>query len=306
MRIVLIGQAPFGAKVLEELLKRNADVAAVYGPEAPAPGQRVDPLRELAAQKGLPLFESRELRRPENLAKYKAFKPDLLVMAFVTTIIPEEVLAFPKLGAIQYHPSLLPKHRGRSAINWAIIQGDARTGLTIFWVDKGIDTGPILLQKTVDVAPNDTVGSLYFNKLFPMGVEAMIEAVELVRQSKAPKIPQDAAHATYEPPCDEANNLIDWQRPAQAVYNFIRGNNPQPGARTACKGASLKIFDAEFSAAPAAGQPGEVTGIDAKGVRIALKGGSLTALRVQPAGGGKVPAHEWAAKAGLKAGDRLG
>ena len=136
------------------------------------------------------------MRDPEVYEEFRKLKPDLNVLAFVTDIIPQRVLDLPRLGSIQYHPSLLPKHRGGSAINWAVINGETKTGLTIFWPDKGIDTGPILLQKEVEIGPDDTVGSLYFNKLFPLGVEALAESVQLVREGKAPRIAQDEAEAS--------------------------------------------------------------------------------------------------------------
>ena len=145
--------------------------------------------------------------------EFRALAPDLQVMAFVTLIVPAEFLSIPTHGTIQYHPSLLPRHRGRSAINWPIIAGETETGLSVFWPDGGIDTGDILLQKTTPIAPDDTLGSVYFERLFPMGVEALLEAVDLVAAGTAPRIPQDESLATYEGPCERANARIDWGKP---------------------------------------------------------------------------------------------
>ena len=139
-------------------------------------------------------------------------------MAYVTLLVPQPVLDAPKLGTIQYHPSLLPKHRGPSSINWPIIQGETETGITIFWPDEAFDEGPILLQKRVAIGPDDTLGSLYFNQLFPIGVDAMMEAIDLVRAGKAPRIEQDHAQATYESWCKKADARIDWSKPAAEVY----------------------------------------------------------------------------------------
>ena len=125
------------------------------------------------------------------LEQMRSLNADLCVMAYVTLLVPEPVLNAPRLGSIQYHPSLLPLHKGPSSINWPIIFGETKTGLSIFWPDEGLDTGPILLQKEVEIAPDDTLGSLYFNHLFPMGVAAMVEGVDLVRDGKAPRIEQD-------------------------------------------------------------------------------------------------------------------
>jgi len=180
MRIIIIGQATFGKEVLQTLSKKGEEIRGVYTPPD-VPG-RANPLKELAAKLGIPTFQPKEMRAPEVYAEYIRLKPDLNVMAYVTDIIPESILNYPKLGTIQYHPSLLPKHRGGSAINWAIINGETKTGITIFWPAKGIDTGPILLQKEVDIFPDDTVGSLYFNKLFPLGIEALAESIELIKR----------------------------------------------------------------------------------------------------------------------------
>jgi methionyl-tRNA formyltransferase len=305
MRIVLIGQQPFGESVLKRLLEAGHEVVGVAAPGT-REGARPDPLRAAAEAAGLPVLETRRLRRPEVFEQYVALEPDLNVMAFVTDIIRENVLTAPPLGTIQYHPSLLPRHRGISSINWAIIQGDATTGLTIFWVDAGIDTGPILLQKEVPIEPDDTVGSLYFNRLFPLGVDALVEAVELVRTDIAPRLAQDESKATYEPPCSEEQTRIDWSAPAGTVYNLIRGSNPQPGAVTQVNGKPLKIYDVEPVPQGVAATPGTVTAVDADGVLVALSEGGVRLKRVAVEGGAKVPAAEWAGAAGLTVGERFG
>ena len=190
MRIVLIGQAAFGAKTLEVLVERGDQVVAVYTPPD-GPGGRIDALKEAALAAEIPVFQPASYNDDGAFAQYRDLAPDLTVLAFVTDIIPERYLDLPTAGTICYHPSQLPRHRGASAINWAVIMGDTRTGLTVFWADGGIDTGPILLQKQIDIGPEDTTGSLYFNQLFPMGIEAIAESVDLVKQGKAPSIVQD-------------------------------------------------------------------------------------------------------------------
>jgi methionyl-tRNA formyltransferase len=214
------------------------------------------------------------------------------------------VLDAPKQGTFQYHPSLLPLHRGPSSINWPIIQGATRTGLTIFWPDEGLDEGPILLQKEIAIEPDDTLGSVYFNHLFPMGVDAMMESLELVKAGKAPKVAQDHEKATYESWCRKADARIDWSKPAQEVYNLIRGCNPAPGAWTRHGDTELQIFDSRLQ--PAAGiEPGFVAKVDDSTISIAANGGTIEAHRVRAKGGKKIGAGEYAREAGIEAGSRM-
>jgi len=225
-------------------------------------------------------------------------------MAYVTLFVPQNVIDLPTKGTIQYHPSLLPLHRGPSSINWPIIMGEKKTGLTIFWPDEGLDEGPVLLQKTVDIGPDDTLGSLYFDHLFPMGVDAMCEGVDLVRDGKAPSVPQDHSKATYESWCRKADGLIDWSKPADQVYNLIRGTNPQPGAWTTWQGNEVKIFDSRK--VDGSGAPGTVLAVDADSFTVAAQGGAVRVDRVRPHDDKKISAGAWAAKAGLAVGAKLG
>src|SRR2546421_8497219 len=200
MRIVVHGQQAFGKAVLEGLLKRGENVIAAYvAPEKE--GAKADPLKEAAQAAKLPVYQPASYRKPEVWDEFRALKPDLQVMAFVTLFVPEDFLKIPTKGSIQYHPSLLPRYRGPSAINWPIIKGETETGLSIFWPDNGLDTGDILLQKKTPISPDDSLGSIYFDRLFPMGVAAMLEAIDLVKAGKAPRTKQDESQASYEGWC---------------------------------------------------------------------------------------------------------
>lgn len=304
MRIVVNGQQAFGKAVLEALIERGEDVVAVYcAPDRP--GRPVDPLKEAALERGLPVLQPGAFKVPAVLEEFKSFAPDLGVMAYVVLLVPESILNAPTHGTIQYHPSLLPRHRGPSSINWPIIQGETKTGLTIFWPDKGLDTGPILLRKEVEIGPDSTLGSIYFDHLFPMGVAALLEAVDLVRAGTAPRIVQDEAKATYEGWCRKDDVRIDWNRPAQVVYNLIRGADPQPGAWTTHAGRTLQIYDSA-KLAIADGAPGEVIAVGEDGVTIAAADGGILAKRVRGEDGKKRPAQEYAEDIGLAPGTRLG
>tara|TARA_Y100000588_G_C14232326_1_gene915808 strand:+ start:107 stop:1021 length:915 start_codon:yes stop_codon:yes gene_type:complete len=304
MRIVLHGQQAFGKAVLEALKARGEEVVAVY--VAPDKGERSDPLKEAANAHGIPVYQPDSYRQSAVWDQFKSLAPDLCVMAFVTLIVPEEFLNIPTKGSIQYHPSLLPRHRGPSSINWPIIQGETTTGLSIFWPDNGLDTGPNLLQKTVSIDADDTLGTLYFDKLFPMGVKAIEEAVDLVRDGKAPRIAQDESQATYEGWCRSEDVEIDWTRPATDVYNLIRGADPQPGAWTTFQGEKLQIFSASKDVNDSEGVPGEVILLSDEGFSVSVKDGSITVKRVRRASGRKVSAHEFMEEAGLLRGAQLG
>lgn len=307
MRIVVHGQQAFGKSVLEALLERGEDVIAVYCAPDPKQGGRLDPLKEAALARHLPVYQPRSFRnKPEVWEEFAQLKADLCVMAYVTLFVPEEMLHLPTHGTIQYHPSLLPRHRGPSSINWPIIWGETQTGLTIFWPDNGLDTGPILLQKEVEILDTDTLGSLYFDRLYPLGVTALLEAVDLVRAGKAPKIVQDETQATYEGWCKAENVQIDWHKPLQEVWNLIRGADPQPGAWTAYDGASVQIYDAKKHIGATVGRPGEVTAISDASFTVAAADGQVEVLRVRSAGGQKISAAAFASSVGLHPGAQLG
>jgi methionyl-tRNA formyltransferase len=303
MRIALIGQAAFGADVFKGLWAQGRQVAGVFCP--PDRGSKVDPLKEAALAAGLPVFQPQRLKDPEAYDHMVSLNPDLAVLAFVTDIVPGKVLAVPKLGSICYHPSILPKYRGASAINWAVINGETKTGLTIFWVDAGIDTGDILLQKEVEVGPGDTTGEIYFNKLYPMGVAACIEAVDLIAQGKAPRIPQDHSRGTYDPPCDEKVAGLDWSKTGRAVFNFIRGCDPQPGATTTFRGEKVKLFNAKFLEESHAAQPGEILAVTDQGLKVAVSGAALLVTRFRTKELGKVKAPEFVQARQPRVGERF-
>ena len=308
MRIVVHGQQAFGKAVLEALLKRGENIVAVY--VAPTkPGQKADPLKEAALAASLPVHEPASYRSPEVREAFRAVKPDLQVMAFVTLFVPEDFLNIPTHGSIQYHPSLLPAYRGPSAINWPIIKGETETGLSIFWPDNGLDTGDVLIQKRTPISATDTLGSVYFDRLFPMGVEATLEAIDLVKAGKAPRIKQDEAKATYEGRCGPDNAHIDWGRPWQDIDRLIRGCNPAPGAWSKLDGATVKIFEAKPLPAKdpkgIGGKMGEIVAVEADGITVVCADGRFKVTRVQPADGKKVDAGEWAKSANVALKARL-
>jgi len=309
MRTAIVGQQDFGKAVLEAFLGRGDEVAGVFCAPEKA-GAKADPLKAVAQEKGLKVFQFASLRSPEAHEAMRSLDVDLGIMAFVLQFAPQEFVNIPRLGTIQYHPSLLPKYRGPSSINWPLIRGDAKTGLTIFRPSDGLDEGPVVLQKETLVGPDDTLGTVYFDRLFPMGVAAMLEAADLVLAGKHREVVQDEAQATYEGWCRKAEARIHWANHVDVVYNVVRGCNPAPGAWTLADGKELQIFDAKkhpvrtFGAVK--GKIGEVVEVNDKSFQVTAQGGRIEVLKAKLGDGKKVAAAELISSGAIKAGMILG
>jgi methionyl-tRNA formyltransferase len=309
VKIAIIGQQDFGKGVLEAFLKRGDDVAGVFCAPEKA-GARADPLRAAAEERKLKVFQFKSLRAPEAHEALKGLSVDLGIMAYVLQFAPDSFTQIPRLGTIQYHPSLLPKYRGPSSINWPIIRGDTRTGLTIFRPNEGLDEGPVVLQKECDIGPDETLGDVYFNKLFPLGIQAMLEAADLVHAGKHTERVQDESQASYEGWCRDAEARLNWANHVDFVYNTIRACNPAPGAWTTLNGQKVQIFDARKHLfrrfADVAGKIGEISAISESSFRVTAQGGAIEVLRARGADGKKVSGGEFARANGLSNGAVLG
>lgn len=303
MRIILIGQAAFAEKTLNKLRDKGEDVLAVFCPPDRVEG-KFDPVKKRAVELDIPVYQHRTMKGPEVLEKFQELDADLAVLAFVTQIVPPSVFNAPKLGSICFHPSLLPKYRGGSAINWTLINGEKKTGISWFWVDEGIDTGPLLVQKEVKIGPEETTGTLYFNKLFPLGIAAAGEAIDLIQAGNPPRIIQDESQANYDPLCRDEHSGIDWSQPAQTVFDHIRGCDPQPGASTTCQGQTIRLYDCSLQPAGGSATPGQVVAIGSGAVSIALKGGTVVAKKMRGESG-KIAAAELAGQIGIQVGSQL-
>jgi methionyl-tRNA formyltransferase len=309
MKIAIIGQQDFGKAVLEAFLARGDTVAGVFvAPEKE--GAKPDPMKLAAQEKGLKVFQFPSLKSSEATKAMKELDADIGIMAFVLQFAPQEFVKIPKKGTIQYHPSLLPKYRGPSSINWPIIRGDTKTGLSVFRPNDGLDEGPLILQKETPLSPDDTLGSVYFDRLFPMGVAAMIEAADLVMAGKHRETVQDEARASYEGWCRAAEAKINWATHVDFTYNLIRGCNPAPGAWTTLSGKKLQIFDSRkhlfrtFGAVK--GKVGEISEINAASFFVTAQGGRIEVLKAKHEDGKKVSAAELVAQNGLTPGTVLG
>ncbi|MGH7045680.1 MAG: methionyl-tRNA formyltransferase [Stellaceae bacterium] len=296
MRIVILGQQAFGKAVLEAFITRGDEVAGVFA--APdRPGARPDPLVAAAEERGLPVHRFPRYSTDEAKAALAELNADLGVMAYVLIFAPPEFCAIPKHGMIQFHPSLLPLHRGPSSIPWAIIRGRSETGLSIFRPTPGLDEGPVILQKHVPIGPDDTAGSLYFDKIFPMGVEALVEAADLVVKGRAVETTQDEGRATYEGWVRDGESHINWAHHIDSVYDLIRGCNPAPGAWTTFGDKKLYLFDAKKIVAATFGavrgkKVGEVISAGPAGLRILAQGGYVEVSRVRLDDGPKIASSD--------------
>jgi methionyl-tRNA formyltransferase len=308
MRIAIIGQQAFGKSVLEAFLARGDEVAGVFCAPEKA-GARPDPLRLAAEERGLKVFQLPNLKSPAAENALRALDVDLAVMAYVLQFAPQPFVNIPKHGTIQYHPSLLPLYRGPSSINWPIIKGDRETGLTIFRPTDGLDEGPVILQKTVAIGPEDTLGTVYFDRLFPQGVEAMLEAADLVVSGRHVETIQDEDQASYEGWCRDAEAEINWHAHLDAIHNLIRGCDPAPGAWTTVQGKKVRLFEARKHPVrrfgDVQGKPGEIVTIGEQSIHIAVQGGTVEILKVRTDAGQKLSAAAFVKSHELAVGDRL-
>lgn len=305
LKLAIFGQAPFGRDVTTRLADAGHEIVGVHVP--PDGGGRPDPLAAAADENGWPLFRYKGYRRKgeairERVDEYLALGADLNVMPFTTVLLPPEITDAPKHGSVCFHPSILPAFRGGAALSWQIFEGATHSGISIFQPDEGVDTGPLYLQKRgVPIDPTDTMASLYFDKLYPMGVEGMVEVVDAIAAGTAKLTPQVEEGASHQGLVDDAVARIDLGWDLARVEQRIRGCDPSPGAWLERAGAPLRLFGCAVESRSEAGEvPGTVLSVGDDGLVLAVKGGALRIQKVRGAGG-KVTAAE----SGLSAGDVL-
>jgi methionyl-tRNA formyltransferase len=309
MRIAIVGQRDFGAAVLEAFAQRGDAVAGVFcAPEKP--GEPADPLRAAAEKIGIPVHALPSLRVEEARQALSALDVDLAVLAYVLQFVPQDFATIPRHGTIQFHPSLLPRYRGPSSINWPIILGDTRTGVSIFRPTDGLDEGPIILQKETHIGPDETVGKVYFGRLFPMGVAALLEAADLVVSGRAVPAIQDESCASYEGWCRDGEAWINWHSHVDHIHNLIRGCDPAPGAWTRFNDKTLRVFDVRKHRArtfsQVKGTIGAVSAIGEQSLMVTAQGGQIEVFKLRFDGGKKLPAPQVCAESGITVGSVLG
>jgi len=307
MRVLLIGRDSFGKDCLKVLLEQGEDLVGVITVPDNAGQAKANPTKDFAIEAAIPLLLPSRLKDLKVTDWVKSRLPELIVLAFVTDIIPKAMIDIPKYKAINYHPSLLPRYRGGSAIHWAIINGETETGVTIHYIDAGIDTGDIILQERVPIYPEDTVASLYFERLYPMGVKMIAETVRMIGEGKAPRIKQDNAQASYQPIIQEKHVILDFGKSVQNVHNLIRGSNPHPGATAYLRGKKIKIWNSQIireNIKPS--RPGEILQLVPQGIIIAAADGGILAEKLQMEGGKKVSAVDFVNATKIMVGEIIG
>jgi methionyl-tRNA formyltransferase len=293
MRIVFIGTGEIGVPTLRALLNSEHEVVAVVTqPDKPVGReQRIEspPIKKAIAKTKIPTLQPSRIKDQEAIEEIRGLTPDVIVVVAYGQILPRDVLEIPRLACLNLHASLLPRWRGAAPIQAAIAAGDCETGITAMFMDEGLDTGDILLQRKIEILPNDTGGSLH-DRLAQIAPEALIESLRLLAAGNAPRVPQDNARATYAPKLKREDGEIDWSESAEAIEQKIRAYNPWPGAFMKVDHQNLKIFSA--SVVDFSGQPGEVLRTD-KDLIIAAGKAALSLAEVQLEGKRRMTAAEF-------------
>ena len=307
-----MGTPEFAVPSLQALLAAGHEVDAVVSQPDRARGRGgvvTSPPVKLEAQRhGLLILQPERIRSQEALDRLRRIAPDLAVVVAYGQILPRSVLSIPRLGCLNVHASLLPRYRGAAPIHWAIINGEAETGVTTMWMDEGMDTGPTALQAGTAVAWDETVGSLH-DRLAVLGADLLVETIRRVGNGTCPRIPQDEALATRAPLLRPEDEIIRWDRPARAIRDHIRGMNPWPVAHTTAPEGRLKLWAARPAdpLARAGGRPpGEVLAADSRGILVQAGQGQLWLTEVQPPGGRRMPADAYARGRAITPGIRFG
>ena len=290
MRVLLIGQKAFGAEVLRAFAKESIElVGAIVGTKEL---EQEDAVETVAREIGVDCFKTNSLRAEEVLEWARERRPDLIAMAFVTLYMPKSLVDVAPMGAINFHPSLLPLHRGISSLPWTILCGDKIAGLSVYFIDEGMDTGDVIVQKSVEIAPDDDFKTLYFKKIFPLGVQAMCEAVRLIAAGDPPRKKQDEALASYEPPLKREHLILRWEESAEQNLRKVHAGNPGIGAIASLNGREVRIYTAAISNLVADGVPGQVLSFEG-GIHVKTGEGVLRIDTLCYAGDKKMSAADF-------------
>ena len=296
MRIVFMGTPEFAVPSLEALLKSEDNVVGIVTqPDRPrGRGQRLSPspVKVIAQREQIPLLQPTKMKDPAFLAELSSWKPDVIAVAAFGRILPPAILSLPPRGCINVHGSLLPKYRGAGPIQWALINGETETGITTMLMDEGMDTGAMLLQTSIDIAPEDTAGSLS-SRLADLGGRLLVETLSQLKAGTLTPRPQDHSQATLAPLLKKEDGVIDWSLPATSIANRIRGLTPWPGAFTFLGADRWTIYRAVAIDEAATLSPGQITALTKDGIYVATGSGVLAIHELQAANSRRMPVAQY-------------
>lgn len=295
-RLLFMGTPEFAVPALTGLVEAGYPVdGVVTQPDRPKGRGRAtapSPVRGLADDLGLTVFQPERVRDPSFLNVFRDLAPDLVIVAAFGQILPREIIRTPKLGCINIHPSLLPRYRGAAPINWALIRGEEKTGVSIMCMDEGVDSGPVLLQGETPIGPSETYGMLH-DRLARMGAELLLTALAMMQAGALHPQPQDHRLATTAPRLSREDGRIDWGKDYRTIVSLVRGLSPHPCAYTTIDGKQLKIFIAEAQAAAVSEKPGTIAGETAEGLLVAAGNGYVLLRELQLEGKKRMAVGDW-------------
>ena len=290
MRVVFMGTPDFAAASLKKLIEEDYEIAGVFTqpdkPKGRGMEMSVSPVKELALAHGLPVFQPAKMRDGEALGILRELKPDILVVVAYGRILPDELLAVPKFGAVNVHGSLLPKYRGAAPIQWAVLNGDRTSGVTTMYLAHDLDSGDMIYQEETAVGEFETAGEL-FDRLMDMGAELLVKTLRDIEAGTAPRIPQDHAQASYVGMLDKSICPIDWNKTPREIVKHIYGLQPWPVATAELEGKTFRVFAASYTELTTAKAPGSIVRADEAGIAMACADGQCLLITELQAPGKK-------------------
>lgn len=311
MRIVFMGTPDFAVPSLEMLVKEGYEVvAAVTQPDKPkGRGNKMaaPPVKEIALKHQIKVLQPEKIKTPEFIDQIKALKPDLLITAAYGKILTKELLEVPVYGCINVHGSLLPAYRGAAPINWAVIKGEKKTGITTMYTDVGIDTGDMLLKKELEIGPDMTVGELH-DKMAVLGAEVLMESLTALKNGTLQRIPQEDSQSSYAPMMNKELGHIDWNKSAGEIHNLVRGTDPWPGAYTFLLGNRMRVWKTSLvpGKSDAEDDNGKILKVDDEGILVKCPDGNLLIKEVQFDSSKRMSVGDYIRGHEINAGETLG
>ncbi len=308
MKLIFIGTAEFGLPTLEKISRTYPPELIVTQPDRPAGrGQKIrkSPIKKKAEKLDLEISQPPDINRPSFIQKLHKIAPQVLLLVAYGQILGEEILSLPNIGPVNLHGSLLPELRGPAPINWAIINGYKRTGVTTIFMDQGVDTGDILLQKEVPIHEDDTAGTLH-DSLAKIGADLVLDTLRGLEKNDLEPKPQNPEAASYAPKLKKEDGEIDWSKSSQKIHNQIRGMNPYPGAFTYLDRMRLKIYKSKKTDRLASQNPGRVIDLTNNGILVSTGGGVLELLELQPEARSRMSGADLVNGYSLEIGDSFG